>query len=328
MAGNLFVLPKQVPIDVGVVVPGAKLTFTQTGTATPQNTYTDVDLTVASSNPVVADANGIFEPIYLDPALPDYRVLLTDSDDVTIYQVDDIPAAQAGQNLTLQDSAPYIDFIETDAAADNQLWRLQANSEQLLLRLGNDAKSSFSNIAVIDRTANTGDTLNLVFTTLQHNGIAIITQTELDALEDKNRIDVGGGAFFNADTTLANVTSTIAVEANTNYAVSGVIWGSQNVGKVKFALNLDQTPSDTGFLYYKAIDETGNEFESFQSNAETTVSLNSLTDTENFFIKFEATFVTHASTAGTIALQAAQSISSANSTFIHSGTWIAVKKNV
>ena len=68
MAGNLFVLPKQVPIDAGVVLPGSKLTFTQTGTTTPQNTYTDVDLTTPHSNPVVADSDGVFAAIYFDPS--------------------------------------------------------------------------------------------------------------------------------------------------------------------------------------------------------------------------------------------------------------------
>ena len=155
MAGNLFVLPKQVPIDGGVVVPGAKATFSQTGTSTLQNTFTDIALTVAHTNPVVADAFGVFAPIYLDPSFVDYRLKLTDTNDVLIYQEDDIPASEAGQTLTLTGAVPFIDLIETDATADNGVWRIQVNNEQLKLQTGNDALSIFVDILTFDRV-NTG----------------------------------------------------------------------------------------------------------------------------------------------------------------------------
>ena len=173
MSGNLFYLPKQIPLDNGVVLPGAKLTFTATGTTTPQNTYTDVVLATPHANPVIADSEGVFAPIYFNPSFGDYRVKLDNSADALIYQVDDIPASQSGQSLTLEDAAPFIDLIETGVAANNGVWRLQANSEQLLLRLGNDALSAFVNIATIDRTANTADTIDLLPTTINHNGVSL-----------------------------------------------------------------------------------------------------------------------------------------------------------
>ncbi len=173
MAGNLFVLPKQVPIDGGVVLPGAKLTFTKTGTTTPQNTFTDVALTVAHANPVVADSEGVFAAIYFDPTFDDYRVKLDTSADVLVYQVDGIPASQSGQSLTLTAAAPFIDLIENDASANNGVWRIAVNGEQLTVKLGNDALSSFTDILTIDRTANTVDTIDLLPTNLQHNGVDI-----------------------------------------------------------------------------------------------------------------------------------------------------------
>ncbi len=177
MAGNLFVLPRQVPIDGGVVSPGAKLTFTATGTTTPQNTYTDIDLTVPSSNPVIADAFGEFAKIYLDPTLPDYRVKLTDTNDVLIYQDDDVPASQSGQSLTVNSTAPFIDFIESDASNDNSSWRIQVNSEQLTLQVANDALAAFTDILTVDRTLNVVDTIDLLPATLNHNGLDLSVET-------------------------------------------------------------------------------------------------------------------------------------------------------
>jgi len=161
MAGNLFVLPKQIPLNSGVVVPGAKATFSQTGTSTLQNTFTDILLATPHANPVVADSDGVFAPIYFDPSFVDYRLKLTDANDVLIYQVDDVPASQAGQSLTLTDNAPFIDLIESDAAANNGVWRIAVNSEQLTLKLGNDALSSFTDILTVDRTANVVDLFTL-----------------------------------------------------------------------------------------------------------------------------------------------------------------------
>ena len=177
MAGNLFNFPRAIAFDVGVVQPGAKITFTATGTTDPQNTYTNIGLTVASSNPVVADAEGLFAPIYLDPTLPDYRVKYTDSADVLIYQEDDVPASQSGESLTLTGTAPFIDLIETDAAANNTSWRIQVNSEQLTLQLANDALAAFTDILTIDRTANTVDIIDLLPTTLNHNALNLGVST-------------------------------------------------------------------------------------------------------------------------------------------------------
>lgn len=66
-----------VPSRVGIpVVAGALLYFYQTGTTTPVNTYSQSDLAIGhvNTNPVVADSNGLFGPIYLLPT-PDYKVV-------------------------------------------------------------------------------------------------------------------------------------------------------------------------------------------------------------------------------------------------------------
>lgn len=120
----LFVMPKQVAWDDGTIVPGGKLTFTTTLTTTPQNTYQDEALATPHANPVVADADGIFAPIYLSPTLPSYRVKFTDANDVLIWQTDGVPAnANTAGSFRVQATAPYIQWYDTDGTANQRKMR-------------------------------------------------------------------------------------------------------------------------------------------------------------------------------------------------------------
>lgn len=93
-AAYLFSEPTARPLTPsGAIMPGAKLTFYESGTTTPATVYADAALQTPLSNPVEADASGRFPPIYLDP-LTTYRVLLHDADDVLIYDVDPYLAAR------------------------------------------------------------------------------------------------------------------------------------------------------------------------------------------------------------------------------------------
>ena len=70
----------------GAPYPGALLYSYVSGTSTPQATYSDSDLTVANTNPVVADADGRFGAIYLLPT--SYKFILADAADEIIYTQD------------------------------------------------------------------------------------------------------------------------------------------------------------------------------------------------------------------------------------------------
>jgi hypothetical protein len=175
----LFTGPQFVALSVlNTPLPGAKLTFTQTGSSTPQNVYQDLALTVPHANPVVANGAGVFDPIYLDPSLPNYRVLLTDSSNVTQpgYPIDDYPSNQnTGQTFRLKSAAPELIFEETDASAGNQKWRIRVNSEQLRISLLNDAESVATDLAIIDRTGTTADLINFLATALKNNSVDVAT---------------------------------------------------------------------------------------------------------------------------------------------------------
>lgn len=59
---------------------GAKLYTRITGTNTPTATYSDAALTTPHTNPIVADSDGVFPAIYIDPDVI-YRLILTDGSD-------------------------------------------------------------------------------------------------------------------------------------------------------------------------------------------------------------------------------------------------------
>lgn len=61
-------------------IPGAFASFYATTTSTPQPIYADAALSIALSNPIQADANGVFPQIWLNDALPAYKIILFSPD--------------------------------------------------------------------------------------------------------------------------------------------------------------------------------------------------------------------------------------------------------
>jgi hypothetical protein len=87
MALSRFVLPYA---DVGAGIrpsSGAKLFFYASGTSTFKSTFTDATGSTANTNPVIANANGVFPAIFLDGI---FNIALKDSNDVQIYTADPV----------------------------------------------------------------------------------------------------------------------------------------------------------------------------------------------------------------------------------------------
>ncbi len=82
----------------GIPLALGKLYFYATGTSTPQATYSDASLTTPNTNPVIANADGYWGPIFLQGL--DYKVILKDANDVQIWSADPVSgsggAAQSG----------------------------------------------------------------------------------------------------------------------------------------------------------------------------------------------------------------------------------------
>ena len=90
MAGR-FYLPRSTAFDAnGDPISGAKLEFFESGTTTQLDTFSDDALSVPNTNPVVADSAGRFGDIFLQQS--DYKVVLSDADDVVIWTADPVRA--------------------------------------------------------------------------------------------------------------------------------------------------------------------------------------------------------------------------------------------
>lgn len=167
----LFYLPKAVPLtSSGSLMAGAQLFFYRTTTTTPQNVYTDLALTSPHNNPVVADANGSFPPIYLDTtAAFNYRSVLKTSGDVTQWTIDDIPASPTdalvptlaasnvftGASNRFQGAEVRLTFFETDTGSNQGFWDIDINGAVWAWRTRTDADGAGKNIIVASRGTTT-----------------------------------------------------------------------------------------------------------------------------------------------------------------------------
>ena len=79
----------------GVPLAGGKLYFYASGTDTPLATYSDSALTIANANPVIANADGYWGSIFLQPV--DYKVILKTAADVQIWSAD--PVNSSGSSV-------------------------------------------------------------------------------------------------------------------------------------------------------------------------------------------------------------------------------------
>ncbi|MBK9497657.1 MAG: hypothetical protein IPO08_24725 [Xanthomonadales bacterium] len=96
---TLFYAPRFTPVDAqGDPYPGATLTFYAAGTTTPQPVYSTAALGTPLTNPVVANAAGSFEPIFLDQSAS-YRVILRDASNVTLFDIDNISSALTAEEV-------------------------------------------------------------------------------------------------------------------------------------------------------------------------------------------------------------------------------------
>lgn len=98
-AFSRFPVPFLHPINgSGTPYPGALLYFYTAGTTTPLDTYSDLNLSVPNTNPVVADANGMFGQIFLGSVT--YDVVLKTSAGATIWTAEDVAAAAVSAATT------------------------------------------------------------------------------------------------------------------------------------------------------------------------------------------------------------------------------------
>ena len=91
---------------------GGKLYSYLAGTTTPTPTYTDESGTAPNTNPVVLDARGEAN-VWIDETIA-YKFVLTDSDDVQIWSLDNV---RVGEDLAIPGGADLIGFLQAGAGA-------------------------------------------------------------------------------------------------------------------------------------------------------------------------------------------------------------------
>ena len=99
MTGILLPTPVFRAVDgSGAPMAGARLQVYLTGTTTPASVYASSALTTPLSNPVVADAGGLFAPIYLDPSVT-HRVQLQTSGGTVVRDIDPVSTSVVEASL-------------------------------------------------------------------------------------------------------------------------------------------------------------------------------------------------------------------------------------
>lgn len=307
----LFTLPQVVPLSsLGAILPGSKLYFFQTGTSTPQAVYQDIDLATPHSQPVVADGSGVFDPIYLDPGATDYRARLTDSSDVQLWQIDDIPSnQQVVQTLNVVAADPEIVLENTSAVAGNKKARIQVGADYVALQLLNDAESLAADVLRAERNQNT-----------------------ITALRLQGQIPYLGEVVYKTADTVRVSTTTLADDphlqctllANSAYIIEGVLrfsGGGAGAHGIKIAQAFSGTISS--FLSEAEISAfvngSGSVSRSPMSTA-TPLAYATISFATLDFVRFSIVVVTV--TSGLFSIQWAQNSSSADNTLMDEFSWI------
>lgn len=186
---SLLHLPRAFhPNSAGSPYALAKLYVYEETTTTEVDLYSERTLGTPLTNPVVADANGIFPAIYIDSSVSPYiRVQLKTSADVLIYDEDQIPIVETeltsssvtgsltvsgavtvgdispeigtgkiyGKKFRANDTEPNYQLYESDQGTNKKLWDLISTGGAFYLRTRTDADGNGRNAFVVTRGTST-----------------------------------------------------------------------------------------------------------------------------------------------------------------------------
>jgi hypothetical protein len=121
---------------LGNLCAGGSLTFTDSGTTTARNVFSDTGLSISLGNVLTLDSDARYsEDPYLSGA---YRVVLKDSDGVTVWSRDNVQDVASG-GLEIPDAADGNDgdVLKTDGTSGGFYWEA---SESIPSQAGNAGK--------------------------------------------------------------------------------------------------------------------------------------------------------------------------------------------
>ena len=138
--------------DAGNPLINGKLFFFTTGTNTALDTFADINLAIANTNPVILTAAGRIPNIFLKSA--SYKVILTTSADVQIFERDPVGAETEAGNWTPFNSLTIYGINDIVEGSDGNFYISLTEANQ-----GNDPVTTPASWSQIK--------LNFVFNTLQ-----------------------------------------------------------------------------------------------------------------------------------------------------------------
>lgn len=174
MALSRFVLPVA---DVGSGIKpsvGAQLFFFDTGTGVPKDTFNCPDGTTANSNPVIADASGLFPDIFWAGT---FKVILKDRNNVQIWERDPVTSF-----LNSSDSTTVKNF-KTLALAISDITLNDGDTVYIKERtLGNSGGGNWDVVLLSTVTVSPGaPTIGGIVASTGNNTLALVL-TELDSM--------------------------------------------------------------------------------------------------------------------------------------------------
>lgn len=105
---SLVILPRQISVDQnGTPRVGAKLYVYNAGSSTPRTAYTTAAYSIPHTWPIESVSNGTFPAAYVNATGGDYKVVITDADDVPISTDDNIPVRDRDFDQTAIGEALY-----------------------------------------------------------------------------------------------------------------------------------------------------------------------------------------------------------------------------
>ena len=222
-------------------------------------------------------------------------------------------------------------FIEVTAAANISLLPVSTAGQGFPLAIINTG----SGVVTID--PNSTELINGALTaTLQPDEWTILTCDGASWLAIGDATDTREVEKFRVSTvTKANDTSVgadteladISLSTSSSYRVDGFLKCNQNVGNLSFGLLVTQAIfADSSAIMWEAEDESGVRATGFEKNISTIIPVTTMTDGEDFIVKFRAMFFTAGSSGSTLSVRWAQETSSANPTSLYLGSWLQAKR--
>ena len=320
MAATLFYIPKTIPLtSTGTLMSGAKANFFTTGTTDRLDTYTDETLGTPLANPVIADGNGVFVPIYLDDT-NNYNIDLTDSLDVSLsgYPVDNL----AGKATLVTDLA------STANAKGASLIGVEDSATDFA---GTTVEAVLAEI-IADYAATTNS--NGASKIGIEDALALITATNVEAALAEMVVKQPITKFKTSDKSLSN-TPNLEVDnqltgwslvAGKSYEVIGYLRYLTDIGDLQFDFSFTQAPVTTGIVASAGDTASASEVNNSVNIVSNPITITTLGNAIFAGVSFVGYFKANAGTGGTTDFRWAQNASHANATIMKAGTWIWLRQ--